>query len=61
MQVKLLVSRATATGAENRGETVEVQDAEAIRMIEAGQAEPVRGGPTPERATRKQRIEKATK
>jgi hypothetical protein len=42
MQIKLLVARATATGAENRGDVITVPDAEAIRMIEAGQAEPMR-------------------
>lgn len=42
MQVKLLVSRVTATGAENRGDVVDVTNAEAVRMIAAGQAEPVR-------------------
>ena len=61
MQVKLLVSRATATGSENRGATVDVSDAEAIRMIEAGQAEPVRVAREPEKAARKARAEKASK
>lgn len=42
MKVELLTSRATATGAENRGDVVEVSDAEAVRMIEAGQAVAVR-------------------
>lgn len=41
MKIKLLVSRATATGSQDRGEVIETDDAEAIRMIEAGQAEPV--------------------
>lgn len=41
MKIKLLVSRATATGAQNRGDVIETDQAEAIRMIEAGQAEPV--------------------
>lgn len=42
MRIELLVPRATATGAENRGDVVEVTDAEAVRMIEAGQAVAVR-------------------
>lgn len=42
MKIKLLVSRATATGSENRGDVIDVDDGEAIRMIEAEQAEPVR-------------------
>jgi hypothetical protein len=51
MKIKLLVARATATGAENVGDVLTVPDAEAIRMIEAGQAVPVT--PAPEVATRK--------
>ena len=58
MKIKLLVSRASATGSQNRGDVIDVGDAEAIRMIEAGQAEPVRvveieravAGTKPERA-----------
>jgi hypothetical protein len=61
MKIKLLVSRATATGAENRGQVVEVSDAEAVRMIEAGQAEAVRDGTEPERAVRRTRTERAAK
>lgn len=41
MKIKLLTSRATATGSQDRGDIIETDDAEAIRMIEAGQAEPV--------------------
>jgi hypothetical protein len=51
MKIKLLVPRATATGAENIGDVIDTTDAEAIRMIEAGQAVPV--APAPEVATRK--------
>lgn len=58
MKVKLLVARAAATGSENRGDVVDVSDAEAVRMIEAGQAEPVRGQ-EPEKAVRNARTEKA--
>lgn len=50
IMVKLLTSRATATGAENRGDVVSVSAAEAARMVEAGQAEMVREGAAPERA-----------
>ena len=60
MKIKLLVSRATAAGAENRGEVIEVADSEAIRMIEAGQAEAVRAV-EPERAVKRPRSEKAAK
>lgn len=60
MKIRLLTARATATGAENRGAEVEVSDAEAIRMIEAGQAEPVREVKV-ERAVKAPRAEKAAK
>ena len=52
MQVKLLVSRATASGSETRGDIVDVDNAEAIRMIEAGQAEAVRSSKAPEKAAK---------
>lgn len=57
MKIKLLVARATATGAENRGDEIEVADAEAIRMIEAGQAEPMRGV-EPDRAISRRKAER---
>jgi hypothetical protein len=60
MQVKLLEARATANGSENRGDIVTVSDAEGVRMIEAGQAEPVRTV-SPERAVKAPRVEKASK
>lgn len=60
MKIKLLVSRATATGAENRGDVIDAPDAEAIRMIEAGQAEPMRVVPV-ETADKPARAEKAAK
>jgi hypothetical protein len=41
MKIKLLTSRAAATGSQDRGDIIETDDAEAIRMIKAGQAEPV--------------------
>lgn len=61
MQVKLLVARAAATGAENRGDVIDVSDGEAIRMIEAGQAEPVRAAQAPEKAMKRGKAEKASK
>lgn len=60
MKIKLLVARATATGSENRGDVIDAPEAEAIRMIEAGQAEPVREA-KPERAVRRPKAEKASK
>jgi len=60
MQVKLLMARATATGSENRGDTITVSDAEAVRMIEAGQAEPIRAV-EPDRAVKRGKPEKAAK
>lgn len=61
MQIKLLTSRASARGAQNRGDIIEVPNDEAIRMIEAGQAEPVRTAVLAEKATKRRKIEKATK
>jgi len=60
MKIKLLTARATATGAENRGDIVEVSTDEAARMIEAGQAEPVRAA-TPEKAVASRKAERAAK
>lgn len=60
MKIKLLVARATVAGAENRGDVIEVESAEAKRMIEAGQAEPVRGS-APEKAVQTRGPEKAAK
>lgn len=53
MKVKLLVARATSSGAENRGDVIDVSSDEAVRMIEAGQAEPVREAAMPERAVKR--------
>ena len=58
MKILLLVSRATLTEAQNRGDVIEVDDAEALRMIEAGQADPVREAVV-ERAVKKTKVEKA--
>jgi len=60
MQIKLLMARATATGSQNRGDVVDVSDAEAVRMIEAGQAQPVRAA-QPEKAIARRNVEKASK
>jgi hypothetical protein len=57
MKVKLLVSRAGADGAFAPGDEIEVGTAEAGRMIEAGQAVPVRG----ETLSAKPQIERAVK
>lgn len=61
MQIKLLIARASAAGAQNRGDVIEVSNDEAARMIEAGQAAPVRTAPEPEKAVRRARPEKADK
>jgi len=58
MKIELLTARATATGSENRGDVIEVSDDEAIRMIEAGQAIPVRKD-APEKTVRRTKAEKA--
>jgi hypothetical protein len=52
MKIKLLVARASATGAQNRGDEIEVSSDEAKRMIEAGQAEPIRQSKPLEKAVR---------
>jgi hypothetical protein len=54
MLVKMLVSRSGAGGASNAGDEIEVDTAEAERMIAAGQAVPVR-------KARKGKPEKAVK
>lgn len=41
MKVKLLISRVGVNFSQNRGEIIEVDEAEAMRMIKADQAEPV--------------------
>ena len=53
MKIKLLVSRAGVDGAQNRGDIIDVSNDEAVRMIEADQAEPIREVRAPEKATRK--------
>jgi hypothetical protein len=61
MKVKLLIARATANGSENRGDIVEVSDAEAMRMINAGQAEAMRSQKAPEKSVKRFKAEKAIK
>lgn len=61
MKVKMLVSRSGADGAFAPGDVIEVSSDEAKRMIEAGQAEAVRSGVTPEKAVRKAAPEKAVR
>jgi hypothetical protein len=60
MKITLLVARATATGSENRGDVIDAPDAEAIRMIAAGQAEAFRSV-APERAVKTNKAERAAK
>lgn len=60
MKVRLLQARASAMGAQNVGDEVEVSDAEAKRMIEAGTAAPVRDV-KPEKAVSRAKPEKASK
>lgn len=61
-RVKLIVSRSGAKGAFAPGDEIEVGDAEAKRMIEAGQAVPVRAAKaTKETATKTTKRERATK
>lgn len=56
MKIKLLVSRATASGAQAIGDEIDVDRATAIRMIEAGQAAPVRSAPPPEKAVKRSKV-----
>lgn len=60
MKVKLLVSRSGADGAQNMGDEINVDNDEAKRMFEAGQAVPVRGS-IPEKAVKRTKAEKANK
>lgn len=52
MKIKLTTARATASGSESAGDEIEVSAAEAKRMIDAGQATPVRSGKVIEKATK---------
>ena len=58
MKVKLLISRAGADFSQNAGDVVEIEESEALRMIEAGQC--VKMG-EPEKAMSKKKTEKRKK
>lgn len=60
MRVVLRVFRSGPLGVQNPGDCVEVDDSEALRMIEAEQAEPMREAKI-ERAVRKPKAERAVK
>ena len=60
MKVKMLVSRSGPGGTENSGDTIDVSEAEAGRMIAAGQAELARSA-KPEKAVKRSKFEKAVK
>lgn len=53
VKVRLLTARATASGAENRGDVIDVSPDEAARMVEAGQAELLRAAAAPEQAVKR--------
>jgi hypothetical protein len=53
MLIKLLVSRAGVSFSQSAGEIVEVDNAEAVRMIDAGQAEAAKKEAVVETATKK--------
>lgn len=59
MKVKLLVSRSGPLGSQNVGDEIEAAADEAKRMIEAGQAAPVRSKAKPEKTAKKVGAEKA--
>lgn len=64
MKVKLLTSRSGVDGAFNVGDVIDVPQAEAVRMIDKRQAQPVREAAAPEKAvkaTASKRSEKAVK
>jgi hypothetical protein len=58
MKIKLLVSRSGSDGVFGPGDETTVPDDEAVRMIEAGQCEPVRAVAV-ERAVSARKAEKA--
>ncbi|MDX1489729.1 MAG: hypothetical protein R3332_00430 [Pseudohongiellaceae bacterium] len=61
MKVELLVSRAGLTVCENVGDIIDVSDAEAARMIEAGQAKPARVSSKETTSKKNSKAEKANK
>ena len=60
MKVKLLVSRSGADGSFSPGDVITVTGDEAKRMIEAGQAQPVRMAQEPEKAVKRGRPPKSS-
>jgi len=60
MKIKLLTSRSGIDFSQNMGDEIDVSDAEAVRMIESGQAVAVRSAGK-ETAAKKSAPEKATK
>lgn len=60
MKIKLLMARAAASGAQNRGDVIDVSADEAGRMVAAGQAEMIRSA-KPEKAVSRAKPEKAAK
>lgn len=56
MKIRLLVPRASASGPQNIGDEIDEDQATAIRMIKAGQAAPVRSGPEPEKAVKRNKV-----
>lgn len=60
MRVKLLVSRVSNDGAQNRGDEIDVPAEEGRAMIDAGQAELVREA-APEKAVKAAKAERAAK
>lgn len=58
MKIRLLVPRATVGGPQNIGDEIDEDQATAIRMIEAGQAAPVRSAPEPEKAVKRGKVKR---
>lgn len=63
MLIKLLCSRSCVEGVQVEGDVVEVENSEARRLIESGQAEAVkaevkRGAKKAETATKRKKVEK---
>lgn len=60
-KIKLLTSMAGIDFSHNQGDIIDCNDAEAVRFIEAGLAEPIADEPKPERAIKKAFTRKAVK
>lgn len=61
MKIKLLIGRGGPNISDSAGDEIEVNDAEGQRMIEAGQAVPVRGAKAETATKKKPATEKADK